>query len=210
MTKKRLKDWVLPLLSVFVAIGTIFCYFLLSYIFNYDKQFKESIFTTDALIEDTVTVNEEINTTIIKPYNDEKVTVSKYYYHSKDDNERQTKSLIKYQNIYMPNTGILYSSDEQFNVLAISDGTITSIKEDEILGYIIEIEHQNNLVTIYQSVSNVVLKEGDSVKQGDVIATSGPNSLENEKANCLHFEVYKNGTLLNPESIYNIEIENIN
>ena len=210
MTRKRLKDWVLPLLSVFVAIGAIFCYFLLSYIFNYDKQFKNSIFTTDVLIEDTVTVNEEINTTIIKPFTDEKVTISKYYYHSKDDNERQTNSLIKYQNIYMPNTGILYSSDEQFNVVAISDGTITSIKEDEILGYIIEIEHQKNLVTIYQSVSNVTLEEGTTVKQGDVIATSGPNSLENEKANCLHFEVYKDGSLLNPESIYNIEIENIN
>lgn len=210
MTRKRLKDWVLPLLSVFVAIGAIFCYFLLSYIFNYDHQFKNSIFTTDVLIEDTITVNEEINTTIIKPFTDEKVTISKYYYHSKDDNERQTNSLIKYQNIYMPNTGILYSSDEQFNVVAISDGTITSIKEDEILGYIIEIEHQNNLVTIYQSVSNVTLEEGTTVKQGDVIATSGPNSLENEKANCLHFEVYKDGSLLNPESIYNIEIENIN
>lgn len=210
MTRKRLKDWVLPLLSVFVAIGAIFCYFLLSYIFNYDNQFKNSIFTTDVLIEDTITVNEEINTTIIKPFKDEKVTISKYYYHSKDDNERQTNSLIKYQNIYMPNTGILYSSDEQFDVVAISDGTITSIKEDEILGYIIEIEHQNNLVTIYQSVSNVILEEGTVVKQGDVIATSGPNSLENEKANCLHFEVYKDGSLLNPESIYNIEIENIN
>lgn len=210
MTRKRLKDWVLPLLSVFVAIGAIFCYFLVSYILNYDNQFKNSIFTTDVLIEETVTVNEEINTTIIKPFTDEKVSISKYYYHSKDDNERQTNSLIKYQNIYMPNTGILYSSDEQFNVVAISDGTITSIKEDEILGYIIEIEHQNNLVTIYQSVSNVTLEEGTTVKQGDVIATSGPNSLENEKANCLHFEVYKDGSLLNPESIYNIEIENIN
>lgn len=210
MTRKRLRDWVLPLLSVFVALGTIFCYFLLSYIFNYDKEFKESIFTTDVLIEESVTVNEEINTTIIKPFTDEKVSISKYYYHYKDDNERQTNSLIKYQNIYMPNTGILYSSDEQFNVIAISDGTITSIKEDDILGYIIEIEHQNNLVTIYQSVSNVTLEEGSLVKQGDVIATSGPNNLENEKANCLHFEVYKDGSLLNPESIYNIEIENIN
>lgn len=209
MIRKRLKDWVLPLLSVFVALGAIFCYFLLSYIFNYDKNFKEGIYTTDVLIEDTVTVNDEINTTIIKPFTSESVTISKYYYHSKDDNERQTKSLIKYQNIYMPNTGILYSSDEQFNVVAISDGTITSVKEDEILGYIVEIEHQNNLVSIYQSVSNVTLEEGTVVKQGDVIATSGPNSLENEKDNCLHFEVYKDGTLLNPESIYNIEIENI-
>ena len=209
MTRKRLKDWVLPLLSVFVALGTIFCYFLLSYIFNYDANFKNSIFTTDVLIEDTVTVNEEINTTIIKPFISEKVTISKYYYHSKDDNERQTNSLIKYQNIYMPNTGILYSSDEQFDVVAVSDGTISSIKEDEILGYIVEIEHDNNLITLYQSIKDVVVVEGSTIKQGEKIATSGPNHLENEKENCLHFEVYKDGSLLNPESIYNIDIENL-
>lgn len=210
MTKKRLKDWVIPLLSVFVALGTIFCYFLLSYIFNYDNNLKEGVYTTDVLIEESTTVNEEITSIIIKPFTAENITISKYYYHSKDDNERQTNSLIKYQNIYMPNTGILYSSDEQFDVVAISDGTITSIKEDDILGYIVEIEHKNNLVTIYQSVSNVAVEEGTSVKQGDIIATSGPNNLENEKENCLHFEVYKDGKLLNPESIYNIEIENIN
>ena len=75
MTRKRLKDWVLPLLSVFVAIGAIFCYFLLSYIFNYDNQFKNSIFTTDVLIEDTVTVNEEINSTIIKPFKELKSNI---------------------------------------------------------------------------------------------------------------------------------------
>ena len=30
---------------------------------------------------------------------------------------------------------------------------------------------------------------------------SGSNKLENEKENCLHFEVYKEGTLINPETI---------
>ena len=64
--------------------------------------------------------------------------------------------------------------------------------------------------TIYQSVKDVKVTEGTLVKQGDILATSGPNKLENEKENCLHFEVYKDGNLLNPESIYNIEIENIN
>lgn len=210
MTKKRLKDWVIPTLGIFVALGSIFCYFLLSYIFNYEQDFTKKTYTTDALIEETVTVNEEINKTIIKPFTNENVAISKYFYHSKDDEEKQVNSLIKYQNIYMPNTGILYNSDEQFDIVAISNGKVTSVKEDEILGYIVEIEHDNNLVSIYQSVNNVTVTEGAIINQGDKIATSGPNSLENEKENCLHFEVYKDGKLLNPESIYNIEIENIN
>lgn len=210
MTKKKLKDWVIPTLGIFVALGTIFCYFLLSYIFNYEQDFTKDTFTTNALIEETITVNEEINNTIIKPFTSEKVAISKYFYHSKDEENRQINSLIKYQNIYMPNTGILYNSDSDFDILAISDGKVTSIKQDEILGNIIEIEHDNNIISIYQSVKDVTITEGTMVKQGEKIATSGPNKLENEKENCLHFEVYKNGNLLNPESIYNIEIENIN
>lgn len=210
MIKKRLKDWVLPTLGIFVALGSVFCYFLLTYIFNYEKDFTKDIYTTDVLIEDTITVNDEINQTIIKPFTSDKVFISKYFYHSQDDSERQTKSLIKYQNIYMPNTGILYSSEEKFDVLAVSDGKVTSVKEDEILGHIIEIEHSNNVITIYQSVSDVKVEEGSNIKQGDIIASSGSNSLENEKENCLHFEVYKSGKLLNPESVYNIATENIN
>jgi stage II sporulation protein Q len=210
MTKKRLKDWVLPTLGIFVALGSVFTYFLLTYIFNYEKDFTKDTYTTDVLIEESVTVNEEINKTIIKPFTSTKVAVSKYFYHSQDESERQTNSLIKYQNIYMPNTGILYSSDEKFDILAVDDGKVTSVKKDEILGYIIEIEHTNNVITIYQSVSDVKVEEGATIKQGDIIASSGSNSLENEKENCLHFEVYKDGKLLNPESVYNIETENIN
>ena len=209
MTKKRLKDWVIPALGVFVALGSIFCYYLLTYLITYEENYTNS-FVTDSLIEDTITVNENVSHTKTKPFISENVTISKYYYQTTDDNERQTNSLIKYQNIYMPNTGILYTSTENFDVVSKSNGKVTSIKEDEILGYIVEIEHSNNLVSIYQSVKDVVVTEGQEINQGDIIAKSGPNNLEDSSENNLHFEVYKDGVLLNPETIYNIEIENIN
>lgn len=209
MTKKRLKDWVIPAFGVFVALGSIFCYYLLTYLINYEKNYTNS-FVTDSLIEETITVNENVSHTIIKPFISENVTISKYYYQASDDNDRQTNSLIKYQNIYMPNTGILYTSEEEFDVVSIANGKVTSIKEDEILGYIVEIEHTNNLVSIYQSIKDVAVTEGQEINQGDLIAKSGTNNLEDSSENNLHFEVYKDGTLLNPEKIYNIEIENIN
>ena len=106
----------------------------------------------------------------------------------------------------MPNTGILYSSDKEFNIVSTLDGKVTIVKEDEILGNIIEIEHSNNIVTIYQSVKEVKVKAGDVIKQGDLIAKSGTNKLENEKANCLHFEVYKDGNLINPETFYTLDL----
>ena len=102
----------------------------------------------------------------------------------------------------------LHLSDKEFNIVATLDGKIASIKEDKILGNIIEIEHTNGIVTIYQSVKNVNVNIGDTVKQGDIVALSGPNKLENEKENCLHFEVYQNGNLINPENFYTLELSN--
>ena len=207
MTKKRLKDWVIPTLALFVAGGTLFLYYMIGCILN-DELVPEDIMFVNILKDnqETIEVQKEVTSTIVKPFTDESVSISKYFYSKEDEETRQQQSLIKYESIYMPNTGILYTSDKEFNVIAVLDGKVSSIKEDEILGNIIEIEHSNNIVTIYQSVKNVNVKIGDKVKQGDILALSGPNKLENEKDNCLHFEVYQEGNLINPESFYNLDL----
>lgn len=209
MTKKRLKDWVIPTLALIVAIGVLVLYYMIGSILN-DNLVPEDTMFINILNkqEETVEVQKEVVTKAIKPYTDENVTISKYYYSKEDDSTRQQQSLIKYENIYMPNTGILYSSDKEFSIVATLDGKIASIKEDKILGNIIEIEHTNGIVTIYQSIKNVNVNIGDTVKQGDIVALSGPNKLENEKENCLHFEVYQNGNLINPENFYTLELSN--
>lgn len=207
MTKRRLREWVIPTLGLIVLAGTLFLYHLIGSILN-DDLVPNDILFVDILQEneETIEVNKEILNKAIKPFNDESVKISKYYYSKTDEETKQQQSLIKYENIYMPNTGTLYSSDKEFNIIASLDGNVTIVKEDEILGTIIEIEHSNNIVTIYQSVKDVNVKVGDIVKQGEVIAKSGSNKLENEKENCLHFEVYKEGNLINPESFYNLEL----
>lgn len=204
MTKKRLKEWVIPTLGLIVLIGALLLYYLLSNLLNINLVPEDTYFT-NVLIDtnSTIKVNNIIDQTIIKPYTSENVSISKYYYSKEDEEARQQQSLIKYNNIYMPNTGILYSSEEEFEIVSILDGKVSSIKTDDILGNIIEIEHNNNIVTIYQSVKDVKIKEGDTIKQGDIIALSGSNKLEDEKNNCLHFEVYKDGSLINPLSFLN-------
>lgn len=202
MTRKKLKDWVIPTLGIIVLIGALILYYILGRVLNYDLV-PEDTYVTDALIDNTIEVQQEIESSISKPYNSQDVKISKYFYLEEDEESKQQQSLIRYENIYMPNTGILYSSSKEFDIISILDGKVTSVKEDEILGNIIEIEHSNNIVSIYQSIKDVQVKIGDQVKQGDVIAKSGSNKLENEQDNCLHFELYKDGTLINPEALYN-------
>lgn len=205
MTRKKLKDWVIPTLGLIVLIGALLLYYILGNILN-ENLIMENIYITDAIIDHTTKVNKETKTIVIKPYNSDKVSISKYYYNKEDKESRQQESLIKYENIYMPNTGILYVSDTEFDIVSVLDGKVTSIKEDDILGNIIEIEHSNNIITIYQSVKEVAVKVGDVVSQGQKIALSGSNNLEKTKDNCLHFEVYKDGNLINPEEFYNLDI----
>ncbi len=212
MGKRKLKDWVIPVLSIIVLTGAILCYYLISNLLNYNVT-NDLSNITDPIVENSTEVNKEIpNGEVdlpIKPFAATDVSISKGFYQKDSDETAQQNALIKYENIYMPNTGILYSSDNAFDVMATTEGTVSKIQEDKIMGKIIEIQYSNNLLTVYQSVDNITVKEGDKVSKGDIIASSGANKLNEEKANCLHFEVYKDGNLINPEDFYNIDLRTI-
>lgn len=208
MKRRKLRMWVKPTITVvtliLIAIG------LTSYIAESSgKSSLNDNYTIKALIDDAKPVVEE-EESIVKPFNDESVAISKSFYGKDDDEQKQQNSLIYYENIYIQNTGVLYSSDNTFDVVSVADGIVKDIKEDKILGNIVEIQNNSSLTTIYQSVNDVAVKVGDTVTKGTKIATSGNNNLSNEKDNCLLFQVYINGNVTNPESIYGMDINTLN
>lgn len=210
MIKRKLKSWVIPTIYALVVAVVFTCLYILGNTINDGFQSPSKNNVKDVLIEEDIPVNKEIESTkILKPYNSENVTIANKFYEKDADEKTQQNSLIYYENIYMQNTGILYNSDKQFNVIAVLDGTVKNIKEDKILGNVIEIEHGTNLTAFYQSVDNIKVKVGDQVKQGDLIATSGANNIENTKDNCLHFQVYNQGQLLNPETFYTMNLNEL-
>lgn len=210
MIKRKLKTWVFPTIYALVVAVVFTCLYILGNTINDGFQSPSKNNVKDVLIEEDIPVNKEIESTkILKPYNGENVTIANKFYEKDADEKTQQNSLIYYENIYMQNTGILYNSDKQFNVIAVLDGTVKNIKEDKILGNVIEIEHGTNLTAFYQSIDNIKVKVGDQVKQGDLIATSGANNIENTKDNCLHFQVYNQGQLLNPETFYTMNLNEL-
>ena len=152
----------------------------------------------DTNITPTVSVTKNI----IRPYTSTDVTATIPYYNIDGTNDEQAAALIYYEGIYMQNTGVLYTSNNAFDVVSILDGTVKNIKEDSLMGNIVEIEHTNNLTTVYQSLGEVKVKVGDTVKQGDIIATSGQNKITTDTSNALHFEVFYKGEIFNPEEFY--------
>lgn len=210
-TKLKLKRWATAtiylslILIVFVSIV-----FISNKLDNYyGDSLNLSYILKDFIDNDTPVANIK-NESITKPFDKENITTDIDFYDKDADEESQQKSLILYENTYMPNTGILYTSEEQFDVLSTLDGKITKISKDELLGNVVEISHSNTLTTTYYSIDNVKVKENQTIKQGEVIGTSGKNNISSTSDNMMLFEVSLNGNNIDPENYYQMKLEDLN
>lgn len=146
---------------------------------------------------------------IIRPYNKSEVQKIYGYYDYRGEDESQKNSILVYDKTYMQSSGITYGHNESFDVIAIMDGIVTSIKQDELLGNIVEIKHSNGIISIYQSLDKVNVKVDDEIKQGTIIGTSGKNSINNVTEYGLYFELIINGNIVNPEEYYDKLVKEI-
>ncbi len=83
-------------------------------------------------------------------------------------------------------------------VLATLEGTVIIATWSLNTGYIIQVQHPNNLVSVYKHNSSLLKETGDQVKAGEPIALVG-NTGELSTGPHLHFELWHNGSPLNPE-----------
>ena len=120
--------------------------------------------------------------------------------------EKQKNSIIVHDNTYIQNNGVDYVSEEPFDVISILEGTVITVKEDEPTGKTVEIKHDNGYISIYQSLSEVNVKKGDIVNQGQVLGKSGTNELDKDLGNHLHFELIISSKSVNPLDYLNKEI----
>ena len=74
---------------------------------------------------------------------------------------------------------------------------------------IVQITHDNGLITVYQSLSDIKVKVNDIVEKGTIIAKSGKSNLFKETENGLYFEVISNGKNINPILCYDRTISEI-
>ena len=201
--QRKVKLKKLPLIVAILVLIPV----LTVIIFSKESMKKTNDLVTTDTISDTVPVINETRK-MINPYTDSSVTISKSYYDYKGEATEQEKSITVYENTYIQNTGIDYISTNTFDVVSVLDGTVVTVKEDELLGKIIEVKHDNGLITSYQSLSEITVQKNDKIKQGQVIGKSGTNKLDKEIGNHLHFEIYENGSSVNPINYLNKEVDN--
>lgn len=213
--KRRLRKYVIPTICLMLVCTILFSSYKMYQILTagvpiIDPSPKDTTSEVNNSQNDTnITPTVSVSKTIIRPYTSTDVSATIPYYNIDGTNDEQAAALIYYEGIYMQNTGVLYTSNNTFDVVSILDGTVKNIKEDSLMGNIVEIEHTNNLTTVYQSLGEVKVKVGDKVKQGDIIATSGQNKIATDTSNALHFEVFYKGEVFNPEEFYLLDYNEV-
>ena len=93
-------------------------------------------------------------------------------------------------------------------IKATADGTVIYSDWTVENGYCIGIQHNGNLFSVYKHNAVLLKEDGDFVNAGDAIAIYG-NSGSLSTGPHLHFELWYNGTPLNPEDYISFETNNI-
>ena len=84
-------------------------------------------------------------------------------------------------------------------VAAVLDGVVIFTDWTVKTGYVIQVQHTNDLISVYKHNSIILKKQGDYVRDGEVLGVVG-NTGEESSGPHLHFELWRAGNPLNPEN----------
>ncbi len=101
---------------------------------------------------------------------------------------------------YKMHTGIDIDAKYGASIVAANKGTVIMAGWSSGYGYTVIIDHGGGISTLYAHCSSLLVKTGQTVESGQVIAKVGSTGLSTGPH--LHFEVRENGTPVNPIGKY--------
>ena len=209
MTERRLKRpvvYAIYALGVISLISTI--YLIEGAMVNKKLEEPEDYsYVSKTIFDNAIPVVKEM-ITLTRPYKDNDITVLRTYYDYKADSTSQENSLIYYEGTYLQSSGVSYGRSEIFEVVSIKDGTVIDVKDDELLGKIVQIKHNDDTISIYQGLSEYVVEKDEIVVRGQTIGKSGTSNVEKDLGNHVHFELIVSGNTINPEEYFLQNLQN--
>ena len=182
-TAQKRKNMISYIYAAIIALLVIACAITIAFV-----NAKATTSETSVGKDETVQV---AATTFVVPMKN--ATIAKDY----SGSELQYNETLKQWEIHK---AIDFLAGEDLNVYAVSGGTISNVTTNYLEGTVVEISHSNGLVSIYKSLNkDVAVSVGDKVGAGSVIGTvSESMSQELNTGAHLHFEMKKDGKLVNP------------
>jgi len=106
--------------------------------------------------------------------------------------------IVNQFNPRLKNFGIKIQVDDRQPALSVLDGTVLFTGYTSDFDYVIEVQHNNDYISVYKFNSELLKKQGDKVKAGEAIGIVGKNPAREGFPN-LYFELWHKGVALNPE-----------
>ena len=205
MKIKNKESFIYALAICILMLFVVLMAFLTKYIRKYDDGvIKQSGYVYNILNKLSIPVNND-GEKIIRPYTDNNIKkVKDFYDYLKDENE-QENAIIYFQDTYIQSNGVAYSNGDKFDVIAVLDGEVEEVKEDEFLGNTVTIKH-DGMLSVYQGLSEVNVKKKDFVSQGTIIGKAGTSNINADLDNHLYFEMIIDDKYVNPEDYYDKEL----
>ncbi len=202
--KKRKLRIILYVFSIALLLGGVYG---VEQLIKSDVFKGESVDMVEKVVPNEEPVIEDVpvvatQSAISRPYNNGSVKILKKFYDYKGEESAQEDSLVYYGNTYLQNSGVDYGMETEFEVLSILDGTVMEVLDDEVMGKTVKIKHNDDLISVYQSLGSVDVSVDTPVVQGAVIGKSGLSNVSSDLGNHLHFEIYYQGKVLNPEDCF--------
>jgi hypothetical protein len=172
------------------------------------------------IVEDTIK-NTEMSTTDISlsPMNNdsifEELIGAENYKFSYAKSDYEIDNLAR-MNFFPPVRGIVVNrfnaspghfgadivSSRNSQIAATLPGTVIFAEWSISTGYVVQLQHEYNLVSIYKHNADILVKPGERVEAGEIISIMG-NEGELSTGPHLHFELWYNGSPIDPEKYIN-------
>ncbi len=112
----------------------------------------------------------------------------------------------KTMNDWRTHNGIDIAAEEGMVVSAAADGVVEKVYEDNKLGIVVEIGHEDGIKTRYANLEDInFIEVGRKVAKGDAIGSVGKSSIiEGKDKSHIHFEVIKNDESCEPSEYIKI------
>ena len=98
--------------------------------------------------------------------------------------------------IARPHEGIDVTAPMGAPIVAPASGTVVMAGKEKGYGNVVEIDHGNGIVTKYAHCSRLLVRKGQKVTRGEVIAAVGNSGLSTGPH--LHYEIHINGRVVDP------------
>lgn len=93
--------------------------------------------------------------------------------------------------------GVDIAANPDESILSTLDGTVILSAYTAETGYVIQVQHAQDFISIYKHCGSLLKRAGDSVRAGEAIALVG-NTGEQSTGPHLHFELWSKGRAIDP------------